>query len=68
MLPRLQTLFLALMTALLLILGTMGIFSAEASTFRSTMRDAEAYDRSDSTRGYGAYADTYMVSEPGLPY
>ena len=66
MLPRLQTLFLALMTALLLILGTMGIFSAEASTFRSTMRDAEAYDQYTMIQATDFGSDG--PTTPGRPY
>jgi hypothetical protein len=69
MLPRFQSIFLALMMALLIILGTLGIYSAEASSFRSTMRDAQAFDQSTTTDAYDpGFSDTLMVTSPGLPY
>lgn len=69
MLPRFQSIFLALMMALLIVLGTLGIYSAEASGFRSTMRDVEAYDQFTWTSAYDPGAsDIYMVTSPGLPY
>ena len=67
MLPRFQSTFVALMMALLIILGTLGIYSAEASSFRATMRGAEVYDQSTMTDAYDP-GDTFMVTSPGLPY
>ena len=69
MLPRFQSTFLALMMALLIVLGTLGIYSAEASSFRATMRDADTYDSASHVNAYdpGA-ADTFMVTLPGVPY
>jgi hypothetical protein len=69
MFPRFQAFFLALMVALLIILGTLGIYSAEASSFRTTMRDVQAFDQSATTDAYDfGTSDTFMVSSPGLPY
>jgi len=69
MLPRFQSFFLALMIALLIILGTLGIYSAEASSFRSTMREAQAFDQPTTTDAYDpGLGDTLMVTSPGLPY
>jgi hypothetical protein len=69
MLPRTQSYFLALTMALLIVLGTLGIYSAEASTFRTTMRDAEAYDQPTTISAYDDGSDdTLMVTAPGLPY
>jgi len=67
MLPRFQSTFVALMMALLIILGTLGIYSAEASTFRTTMHDAEVYDQFTTTDAYDP-GGTFMVTSPGLPY
>jgi hypothetical protein len=70
MLPRTsQYLFLALTAALLIILGTFGIFSAEASSFRIIISDVQTYgavmpiDANDP-----AAADSDMAMVPGLPY
>jgi hypothetical protein len=69
MLPRFQSIFLALTMALLIVLGTLGIYSAEASTFRTTMRDADTYDHLTTIDAYAPGAsDTYMVTSPGVPY
>jgi hypothetical protein len=69
MLPRFQSAFLALMVALLIVLGTLGIYSAEASSFRATMRDADTYDSSIHVDAYDPGAsDTFMVTSPGVPY
>ena len=67
MLPRFQSVILALMMALLIILGTLGIYSAEASSFRTTMRDAEVRDQFTTTDAHDP-GDTFMVTSPGLPY
>ena len=69
MLPRFQSIFLALTMALLIVLGTLGIYSAEASTFRTTMRDADTYDQFTDVHASdpGASA-TFMVTAPGVPY
>ncbi len=69
MLPRFQSIFLALTIALLIVLGTLGIYSAEASTFRATMRDADTYDHLTTIDAYDPDAsDTFMVTSPGVPY
>ncbi len=69
MLPRTQSYFVALTMALLIVLGTLGIYSAEASSFRTTMRDAEVYDQITTTSAYDDGSDdTLMVTSPGLPY
>jgi hypothetical protein len=57
------------MIALLIIVGTLGIYSAEASSFRATMRDAQVYDQLTTTNAYDDGSDdTLMVTSPGLPY
>jgi hypothetical protein len=61
------------MMALLIIVGTLGIYSAEASSFRATIRDAQVYDQEyDQLTTTNAYDDgsddTLMVTSPGLPY
>ena len=70
MLPRTtQCLFLALTAALLIILGTFGIFTAEASSFRVIISDVQTYgvvmpiDANDS-----GIDDPDMATIPGLPY
>lgn len=69
LLPRFQPVFLALMVALLIVLGTLGIYSAEASTFRATLRDADTYDHLTTVDAYDPNAsDTFMVTSPGVPY
>jgi hypothetical protein len=69
MLPRTQSFYLALMMALLIILGTLGIYSAQASSFRTTMRDAQVYEQLTTTNAYDDGSDdTLMVAAPGLPY
>ena len=69
MLPRTQSLFLALTAALLIVLGTFGIFTAEASSFRVIISDVQTYgvvmpiDANDP----GA-AQPEMATNAGLPY
>jgi hypothetical protein len=69
MLPRFQWLFLALTAALLIILGTFGIFTAEASSFRLIISDVQTYgsvlplDANDP-----GIDNPDMASIPGLPY
>jgi len=69
MLPKTQCLIFALTAALLIILGTFGIFSAEASSFRATISDVQSYgvvrpiDANDPN-----LADPDMATIPGLPY
>jgi hypothetical protein len=66
MLPRFHSLFLALMMALLLVVGTIGIYTAEAAAFRSTIRDGEAIDQASATEGYDFATDVQpMPSVPG---
>ncbi|MCC7367187.1 MAG: hypothetical protein IT306_02120 [Chloroflexi bacterium] len=47
-----QTLILALLTALLIILGGVGIFIAEASSLRGIMVEAQNYDPSTPLDAY----------------
>ena len=70
MLPRTsQCLFLALTAALLIVLGTFGIFTAEASSFRVIISDVQTYgavmpiDANDPN-----LADPALATIPGLPY
>ena len=48
MLPRKENRILALMAALLIVLGSLGVYAAEASAFRSTISQAEAIDANPS--------------------
>jgi len=69
MLPRLYRLLPALVIALLIVLGTLGIYSAEASTFRSTMREAQVYGQMTMTEATDFDTDGVpMISSPGQPY
>src|SRR5688500_19770888 len=70
MLPRTkECLFLALTAALLIILGTFGIFSAEAASFKIIVSEVQTYgsvvpiDANDP-----ALTDPEMATIPGLPY
>jgi hypothetical protein len=69
MLPRTHCLFFALTAALLIILGTFGIFTAEASSFRVIISDVQTYgvvmpiDANDPN-----LADPDVATIPGLPY
>ena len=70
MLPRTtQYLFLTLTAALLIILGTFGIFTAEASSFSVIISDVQTYgavmpiDANDP-----GLVDPDLATNPGLPY
>ena len=70
MLPRFsQCLFLGLTAALLIILGTFGIFTAEASSFQIIVSEVQTYgsvlpiDPNDPN-----IADPELANIPGLPY
>ena len=69
MLPRTQCLIFALTAALLIILGTFGIFTAEASSFRVIISDVQTYgvvmpiDANNPN-----LADPDLATIPGLPY
>ena len=70
MLPRTsQCLFLALTAALLIVIGTFGIFTAEASSLRVIISDVQTYgavmpiDANDPV-----LTDPEMATIPGLPY
>ena len=70
MLPRFsQCFYLALMAALLIIFGTFGIFTAEASSFQTIISEVHTYgavlpiDPNDP-----GIVDPEMASIPGLPY
>ena len=69
MLPRTHCLFLALTAALLIVLGTFGIFTAEATSFRVIISDVQTYgavmpiDANDPN-----LADPDLATIPGLPY
>ena len=60
MLRRFQTVTLALLTALLIILGGFGIFIAEAASVQGIIIEAHTYDP-------GVQIDAFDYS-PGLPY
>ena len=60
MFRRIQTLALALLTALLIILGGFGIFIAEASSVPGIIIEAQSYDP-------GAPVDAFDFGS-GLPY
>lgn len=71
MFRQLQTLILALLTALLIILGGFGIFIAEASSFHGIVLEAQSYDPSSPIDAYrldGSSVDASETYTPGLPY
>ena len=69
MLPRFQPLLLALVMALLVVLGTLGMYTAEASTFRAAIRDAQSYETAMPTHAYDLRSDDPMqTSMPGMSY
>lgn len=69
MCPRFQSLLLALVAALLVILGTFGIFTAEASSVQTIVSEVQTYgtvippDAAETTAD-----DLGLISIPGLPY
>jgi hypothetical protein len=69
MLPRYQILFVALTTALLIILGIFGIFTAEASSVQMIVSEVQTYgsvmplDANDP-----GLADPGLLTIPGLSY
>jgi hypothetical protein len=69
MLPRRQTLYLALATALLIIFGLFGIFTAEASSFKTTVIEAQTHGTVLPLDPYDPnLADFDAVTLPGMPY
>ena len=69
MLPRLQCLFLALTAALLIIFGTFGIFTAEASSFQMIVSEVQTYGSVLPLNANDPGADSPdMATIPGLPY
>ena len=69
MLPRFQILFLALTTALLIILGTFGIFTAEAASFRMIVSDIQTYGSVLPLEANDpSLLDPEMTSGSDLPY
>jgi hypothetical protein len=57
------------MLALLIILGILGLYSTESSAFRSTVREAQAYDQSATVEALDHSADGMpYAAAPGLPY
>jgi hypothetical protein len=69
MLQRQSTCLPALVLAVLMILGTIGIYSTEASAFRSTVRETQVFDESANVQAveYPASGSPYTLV-PGLPY
>jgi len=57
------------MLALLLILGILGIFGTEVAAYRTTAREARAYDQLSNVEAvdFGS-AGPPMASMPGIPY
>ena len=69
MLRRIQTLALALITALLIILGGFGIFIAEASSFQGIIIEAQSYDTGMHYDAVNIGPDSgRSTASPGLPY
>ena len=69
MLPRTsQYLFLALTTALLIILGTFGIFTAEAASVRIIISDIQTYGSVMPIDAYQPVLPYPEMTTPGLPY
>ena len=69
MLRRIQISVLALITALLIILGGFGIFIAEASSFQAIIIEAQMYDAGSQIDAVDIGPDDgRMTAAPGLPY
>ena len=69
MLLRFQTVTLALLTALLIILGGLGLFIAEASSLPGIIMEAQSYDPGSPLDGMEIAPDSGTeLSEPGLPF
>lgn len=69
MFRRIQTLALALITALLIILGGFGIFIAEASSFQGIILEAQSYDPGVQIDAVEIGPDSgRFTASPGLPY
>jgi hypothetical protein len=69
MLPRFESLLMALMIALLLVAGTLGVYTAEASSYRSATGEARAYDQFTPVTAYNSVPEgSEIVAFPGLPY
>jgi hypothetical protein len=57
------------MLALLIILGILGLYSTESAALRSTVREAQAYDRSTTVEAVDYSVDGMpYAAAPGLPY
>jgi hypothetical protein len=69
MLPKTHCFLLALTAALLILFGTFGIFTAEASSFSTIMSEVQTYgtiipmDANQPT-----LTELDAISVPGLPY
>ena len=69
MLRRIQISVLALLTALIIILGGFGIFIAEASSFQGIIIEAQTYDAGSQIDAVDIGPDDgRMTVAPGLPY
>ena len=69
MLPRFQSLFLALIVALLIVFGTFGIFTAEASSFRLIISNVQTYGAVQPLDANDPGANNSdMATVPSLPY
>ena len=69
MFRRLQTFTLALLTALLIILGGLGLFIAEASSFPGIIIEAQSYDLGRPIDALDMSPDTgEVIVSPGLPF
>ena len=69
MLPRSQCLFLALTVALLIVFGTFGIFTAEASSFRLIISDVHTYGSVMPLEANDpSLAGPETTAIPGFPY
>jgi hypothetical protein len=69
MLPRSQCLFLALTAALLIIFGTFGIFTAEASSFQLIISDVQTYGSVQPIEANDpGLVNPETMTIPGFPY
>jgi hypothetical protein len=68
MLPRTQSIAVALVAALLIILGTISMYSVEASSARYAHREAQAVDAASSLSAVELGADPATLAVPGMPY
>lgn len=69
MLRHKQTLMITLLAALLILLGGIGTFTAEAASFQAVINETRTSDLYAPIEGYDSLPDAEDFSiMPGLPY